>query len=87
MSLVWEPDGCSTFLITACLHIYEKKEEIWLVPMTEAPKPIEKSNKQRGNTKTPSKTSITQRLRTVSLGKDSHPIVVVNQFTGSQTSH
>ena len=32
--------------------------------MTKAPTPTEKLNKQRYNTKTPLKTSITQRLRT-----------------------
>ena len=42
----------------------EKKEDIWLSPMTKAPIPTEKSKKQRNNTKTPPKTSITQRLRT-----------------------
>ena len=42
----------------------EKKEEIWLSLMTKAPTPTEKSKKQRDNTKTPPKTSITQRLRT-----------------------
>ena len=32
--------------------------------MTKAPTPTEKSKKQHDNTKTPPKTSITQRLRT-----------------------
>ena len=49
--------------------------------MTKAPTPAEKSKKQRNNTKTPPKTSITQRLRTdlgtVSLSNDSHPTDVV----------
>ena len=36
----------------------EKKEEIWLSPMTKAPKPTEKSRKQRDNTKTPPKLQI-----------------------------
>ena len=35
-----------------------------LSPMTKAPTPKEKSKKECGNTKTPPKTSITQRLRT-----------------------
>ena len=30
-----------------------KKEEIWLSPMTKAPTPKEKPNKQRDNTHTP----------------------------------
>ena len=42
----------------------EKKEEIWLSPMTKAPTPKEKSKKESDNTKTPPKTSITQRLQT-----------------------
>ena len=44
--------------------LWVKKEEIWLSPMTKAPTPTEKSKKQRDNTKTPPKTSITQGLRT-----------------------
>ena len=44
----------------------EKKEEIWLSPMTKAHKPTEKSKKQRDNTKNAIKITppITQRLRT-----------------------
>ena len=38
--------------------IKEKKEEIWLSPMTKAPTPTEKFKKWRDNTKTPPKTSI-----------------------------
>ena len=34
------------------LQYKEKKEEIWLSPMTKAPTPTEKSKKQRDNTKT-----------------------------------
>ena len=41
-----------------------KKEEIWLSPVTKAPTPTEKSKEQRDNIKNASKTSITQRLRT-----------------------
>ena len=44
--------------------IKKKKEEIWLSFMTKAPTATETSKKQRDNTKTPPKTSITQRLRT-----------------------
>ena len=36
-------------------------------PMTKAPTPSEKSNKQRDNTKTPPKTSISQGGRVVKL--------------------
>ena len=42
----------------------ENKGEIWLRRMTKAPTPTEKSEKQRDITNTPSKTSITQILRT-----------------------
>ena len=35
------------------LRSREKKEEIWLSPMTKASSPAEKSKKQRDNTKTP----------------------------------
>ena len=42
----------------------EKKEEIWLSPMTKAPIPTEMSKGQRDNTKTSPKSSITQRLWT-----------------------
>ena len=42
----------------------EKKEEIWLSPIIKAPTLTEKSKKQHDNTKTPPKTSSTQRLQT-----------------------
>ena len=50
-----------------------------------------KSKKQRDNTKTPPKTSITQRLRT-DLGRSvgvttATQLVYLNQFTGSQPFH
>ena len=54
-----------------------KKEDIWLSPMTKAPTPTEKSEKQRDNTKNATKnfdfTTIADRLRTVSWGSDNHP--------------
>ena len=59
----------------------EKKEEIWLSSMTKAPTPTEKSNKERDNTKNATKnfdySTIADRLRTVSWGKNSHPTGVV----------
>ena len=72
-------------------QVQEKKEEIWLSPMTKAPTPTEKSKKQRDNTKTPPKTSITQRLRT-DLGRlvevtITTQLVWLNRFTRSQHSH
>ena len=64
-----------------------KKEEISLSPMTKAPKSIEKSKKQRDNTKRHQKTSITQRLRTYLWGlvgvKTATQLVWLNWFTGS----
>ena len=75
-----------------CLvDIEEKKEEIWLSPMTKAPIPTEKFKKQRDNTKTPPKTSITQRSRT-DLGRSvgvttATKLVWLNRFTGSRPSH
>ena len=71
--------------------MHEKKKEIWLSPMTKAPTPIEKSKKQRDNTKTPPKSSITQRLRT-DLGRSvgvtkATQLVWLPRFTGSQPSH
>ena len=59
--------------------------------MTKALTLTEKSKKQRDNTKTPPKTSITQRLRT-DLGRSAGvaiatQLVWLNRFTGSQPSH
>ena len=39
--------------------LHEKKEEIWLSPMTKAPTTIEKPNKLRDNIQTPPNNSIT----------------------------
>ena len=81
-----------SFLIFGMMYLQkEKKKEIWLSPMTKAPKPTEKSKKQVDNTKTPPKTSITQRLRT-DLGRSvgvtiATQLVWLNRFTGSQPSH
>ena len=48
----------------------EIKEEIWLSPVTKAPKPTDKSKKQRDNIKNTTKnfdyTTSADRLRTVS---------------------
>ena len=45
-----------------------KREQTWLSPTTKVPTPTEKSKKERDNTQTPPKTSITQGLRT-NLGR------------------
>ena len=47
------------------MYTEEKKEEIWLSPVTKAPTPSEKKiEKAMWRHKTPPKTSITQRFRT-----------------------
>ena len=73
------------------LDFSEKREEIWLIPMTKAHTPKEKSKKQPINTKTQPKTSISQRLRT-DLGRSvgvtiATQLVCLNRLMGSQTSH
>ena len=69
----------------------EKREEIWLSPVTKTPTPTEQSKKQRDNIKTPPKTLITQLLRT-DLGRSVGvtavtQLVWLNQFTSAQPSH
>ena len=68
----------------------EKKGEICLDPLTKALIPTEKFKKQNENTKTPPKTSITQRLRTDlgwSIGVTTAiQLVWLNRFTGSKNS-
>ena len=63
----------------------EKKEEIWLSPMTKAPTPTEMSKGQSDNTNNATKkfdyTAVADRLRTVSRSNHSHPTGVVNRFT------
>ena len=71
--------------------MYEKKEEIWLSPVTKTPTHTEQSKKQRDNLKTPPKTLITQLLRT-DLGRSVGvtavtQLVWLNQFTSAQPSH
>ena len=62
-------------------RVSQEKKEIWLSPMTKAPTPPEKSNKERDNTKHATKnfdyTPIVDRLRTVSWSKNRHPTGVV----------
>ena len=69
----------------------EKKEEIWLSPVTKTPTPTEQSKKQRDNIKTPPKTLITQLLRT-DLGRSIGATAVtqlvrLNRFMSAQPSH
>ena len=64
----------------------EKKEDIWLSPMTKAPTPTEKSKKQRDNIKNATKnfdyTTIADRLRTVSWSNDSYTTGAVKPVYG-----
>ena len=69
----------------------EKKEEIWLSPVTKPPTPTEQSKKQRDNIKTPPKTLITQLLPT-DLGRSVGvtavtQLVRLDRFTSVQPSH
>ena len=62
-------------------RVFEKKEDIWLSPVTKTPTPTEQSKKQRDNIKNATKnfdyTTIADRLRTVSSSNSSHPTCVV----------
>ena len=64
----------------------EKKEEIWLCPMTKAPTPTEMSKGQNDYTNNATKkfdyTAAADRLRTVSWSNYSHPTGVVNLVYG-----
>ena len=76
---------------TTPLRPEEKREEIWLSPVTKTPTPTEQSKKQRDNIKTPPKTLITQLLRT-DLGRSVGvtavtQLVWLNRFTSAQPSH
>ena len=81
-----------TFAISRYFNFsfYEKKEEIWLNPVTKTHTPTEQSKKQRDNIKTPPKTLITQLMRT-DLGRSVGvtavtQLVWLNQFTSAQPS-
>ena len=57
----------------------EKKEDIWLGPMTKAPTPPEKSKKQRDNIKTATKNFDYKKI--------ANQLVWLNRLTGSEPSH
>ena len=67
-------------------NIREKKEEIWLSPMTKAPTPTDMSKGQNDNTNNARKkfdyTAVADRLRTVSWSGYGHPTGVVNLVYG-----
>ena len=65
---------------------WQKREEIWLSPMTKTPTPTEMSKGQIDNTNNATKSSITQRLRT-DLGRSvgittATQLVWLTWFTG-----
>ena len=72
-----------TGMITSSLTNFakEKKQEIWLSPMTKTRTLTEKSKKQRDNIKNATKnfdyTTIADRLKSVSLSNSSHSTGVV----------
>ena len=74
------------FSILLCKQDKEKKEEIWLSPMTKPHTPTEMSKGQSDNINNATKkfdyTAVADRLRTVSWSNYSHPTGVVNRFTG-----
>ena len=69
----------------------EKREEIWLSPLTKAPKPTDKSKKTTRQHKNAIKnfdyTTIADRLRTVSWGYDNNTTGVVKPVSESQQSN
>ena len=64
----------------------EKKEEIWLSPMTKAPTPIDKSKNQRDNTKLRSHNDCGP-TQDGQLGNDSHPTGMVKPVYGNFDSN
>ena len=77
MSHLWRKEAMTLWNSST----YEKKKEIGLSPMTNAPTLTEKSKKQRDNMKNATKnfdyTTISDRLRTVSWSNSSYPAGVV----------
>ena len=69
---------------TRTVRHQEKKEEIWLSPMTKAPTPTEISKGQSDNTNNATNkfdyTAVTDRLRTVSWSNYGDPTGVVYRF-------
>ena len=57
----------------------EKKEDIWLGPMTKAPTPPEKSKKQRDNIKTATKNFDYKKI--------ANQLVWLKRLMGSEPSH
>ena len=68
------------------MHVYERKEEIWLSLVTKAPTATESQKGKMTTQITPQKSSITQRLRT-DLGRSvevttATQLVWLTWFTG-----
>ena len=73
------------------MYFQDKKEEIWLSTLTNAPTPTEMSKEQSDNTNNTTKSSITQRLQT-DLGRSvgvttATQLVWLNRFMSAQPSH
>ena len=68
------------------MKVQDKKKEIWLSPMTNAPTPTEMLKGQSDNTNNATKkfdyTAVADRLRTVSWSNYDHPTGVVNLVYG-----
>ena len=85
---------CEVLTLITKRHCYtnkEKKEEIWLSPMTKVPTPTEMSKGQIDNTNNATKkfdyTAVADRLRTVSWSNYGYPTGVVNLVTGLAFPH
>ena len=81
----------ASVILTVSIPLYrEKKEEIWLSPITKAPTPTEKFKKQRDNkkaTKNFDYTTIADRFRTVMWSNSSHSTGVVKPVYERSTFH
>ena len=79
---VWLIEGVTVYGHVPECH--EKKEEIWLSPMTKAPTPTEMSKRLSDNTNNATKkfdyTAVADQLRTVSWSNYSHPTGVFYRF-------
>ena len=80
ISDILDYDWMAFWLCSLCVCIFKWPVFIELLHETHAA-----TEKQHDNTKTPPKTSITQRLRTVSWSNDSQPTGVVKQVYGIPT--
>ena len=84
--ILWIELSKFSLLSNTLFKYREKKEEIWLSPMTKAHTPTEMSKGQSDNTHNATKkfdhTAVADRLRTVSWSNYGHPTGVVNLVYG-----